>query len=400
MAEPPPQCRSLAPWSDIPVELAGLVLLRLRAHVDRVRFAAVCRHWRAAARQMPLPPPLPLLALSDGTARGLPDGDPFRLPRHFTNYTDASGDWLVFVRDKYCCFLKNAFSDAIVVLPALSRVRAWHVNDASGHPCMETEGLTVQKVLFCTPHLVAALVRDEKKFRKEPARVAVCRPWPSSWWSVLVDHRSPLFVDMAFHQGQLYGFDHNKDGLFAIDITVDQSTGDPWVSQVRMVIDRFLTCPFRFVFHETIIMQSIYLVESCGELLMVCRTMHGRWKQYPTGLETGTVISTERNEFEVLKADFEERQWNKVTTIGDDQVLFLRRRCSRSVCVSEHEMPGDSIVFMQNDDEDRDWYDEDTLSSCAVYNMKDSKVSSLLPTVSWKRGTVAATWLFPRESLD
>jgi hypothetical protein len=31
-----------ASWADIPMELAGLVLGRLPAHVDRVRFAAVC----------------------------------------------------------------------------------------------------------------------------------------------------------------------------------------------------------------------------------------------------------------------------------------------------------------------------------------------------------------------
>ncbi|TVU24451.1 hypothetical protein EJB05_26888, partial [Eragrostis curvula] len=56
-----------ASWSDIPLELAGLVLLRLPAHVDRVHFAAVCPQWRAATRVVPLPPPLPLLALPDGT---------------------------------------------------------------------------------------------------------------------------------------------------------------------------------------------------------------------------------------------------------------------------------------------------------------------------------------------
>ncbi|CAL4983498.1 unnamed protein product [Urochloa decumbens] len=130
---------------------------------------------------------------------------------------------------------------------------------------------------------------------------------------------------------------------------------------------------------------------------MVCRTVHGmwKWKRFPTGHEKRTVVASERNEFDVFKADFEEMQWTKVTTIGDDQVLFLRRRCSRSVCVSGHEIPGDSIVFMENDDEDRDWYDEDITSSCSVYNMKDSKVSRLLPMVSWKRGAVSATWLFP-----
>jgi hypothetical protein len=32
-------------WSDIPVDLAGLVLNCMYAHTDRVHFAAVCPRW-------------------------------------------------------------------------------------------------------------------------------------------------------------------------------------------------------------------------------------------------------------------------------------------------------------------------------------------------------------------
>jgi hypothetical protein len=67
-------------WSDIPQGLAGLVLRLLPAYADRARFAAVCPQWRAAARQLPLPPPLPLLAFPDGTFYSLPYGKPFRFP--------------------------------------------------------------------------------------------------------------------------------------------------------------------------------------------------------------------------------------------------------------------------------------------------------------------------------
>ncbi|CAL4983479.1 unnamed protein product [Urochloa decumbens] len=361
MAELPPRCRSPAPWADIPVELAGLVLLRLRAHVDRVRFAVVCRHWSAAARQTPLPPPLPLLVLSDGTAGGLPDDGepPFHLPRRCAGYSDASENWLVFTRDDggYCCYLRNAFS--------VSR-------EPCDRPCKE---LTVHKILYCSPHLVAALV---DAFGKEIVRIAVCHPGANSWWSVHVGHRTPQFIDMVFHSGQLYAYDEYRNGLFAIDASVNQITGDPWVSGTRLAVHRNFCGPCTFVHceSETITMQSIYLVESCGELLMVCRTVHGmwKWKRFPSGLDKRiTVVGTERNEFEVYKADFEEMQWTKVTAIGDDQVLFLRGRSSRSVCVSGHEMPGDSIIFMKNDDEDTDWYDEDIRSSCSVYSMKDTK---------------------------
>ncbi|TVU24399.1 hypothetical protein EJB05_26833, partial [Eragrostis curvula] len=112
--------------SDIPLDLAGLVLRRLPAHVDRIRFAAVCPQWRVAAREVTLPPPLPLLALPDGTVYSLPRSEPFRLPA-CEGYTDASGGWLVFSSEDGC-FLKDPLSNAIVTLPALSHARvgsAW-----------------------------------------------------------------------------------------------------------------------------------------------------------------------------------------------------------------------------------------------------------------------------------
>nr|CAB3490241.1 unnamed protein product [Digitaria exilis] len=47
------------------------------------------------------------------------------------------------------------------------------------------------------------------------------------------------------------------------------------------------------------------------------------------------------NEFKLFRVDFQQSKWVEVTTIGDNQVLFLRRRCSRFIPVSLEEMPGD-----------------------------------------------------------
>ncbi|KAF8655720.1 hypothetical protein HU200_061044 [Digitaria exilis] len=276
-------------WSDIPLDLAVLVLRRLPAHVDRVRFAAVCPQWRSAARQgLPLPRPLPLLALQDGTVYSLPSAEPFRLPA-CAGYRDAcGGNWLFF----------------------------------------------------------------------------------------------SVFSDIAFHQGKLYGFDYIRSDLCAIDICVDNNTDDPSISGIRRVIEGTSIIAATLV-DDFVVINTVYLVESSGALLM----------------EDGTVYPNGRNEFEVFQADFERSKWTESATIGLDQVLFLRRRCSRSVPVSQKEIPGNCIAFFENDDDDDTvWYNtEKSSSSCSICNMKDGKMPSILPTVSWKRGTVPATWLFPQD---
>ncbi|KAM0920280.1 hypothetical protein ACQ4PT_007617 [Festuca glaucescens] len=51
-------------WPSLPDELLGMVRLKLASLRDRVRFAAVCSSWRAAASRQPPPSALPLLLLS------------------------------------------------------------------------------------------------------------------------------------------------------------------------------------------------------------------------------------------------------------------------------------------------------------------------------------------------
>jgi hypothetical protein len=43
-------------WSDLPLELLGLVLKCLPSLADRVRLRAVCHPWRSNAQQQSLPP--------------------------------------------------------------------------------------------------------------------------------------------------------------------------------------------------------------------------------------------------------------------------------------------------------------------------------------------------------
>ncbi|CAN6363327.1 unnamed protein product [Urochloa humidicola] len=396
-------------WSDIPLDLAGLVLRRLPARADRVRFAAVCLQWRRAAREVPLPAPLPLLALPDGTVYSLPGTKRFRFPG-CEGYVDACGSWLAFSGEDGC-FLRNPFTNATVTLPQHFRVQVQdpfrRAGDETGLAWTEMEDaaeqLTIYKLVFCSPQLIAAFVR----FRSS-ARVAVCQPGAASWWSVHMGHRFPKLVDMAFHRGNLYVVDC-IESLFRIDISVDDRTGDPWVSRVLKDIS-CNPCRPNIGVDEDVTVMMLYLVELHGALLMVSRKMHGQRKTpvvaagawYELAIRNDdflrTVIPTRRNEFEVFRADFQQSKWSKVTAMGDDQVLFLRRRCSRFVRVSQEEMPGDRIVFMDKDNEDHSWCEEDgSTDSCSVYDLRDGSISAFAPGVSWKPSSVPATWLFPQD---
>ncbi|TVU24400.1 hypothetical protein EJB05_26834, partial [Eragrostis curvula] len=128
MSETAPQS-----WLDIPLEVADLIICRLPAHVDRVRFAAVCSQWRVAAREAALPPPLPLLTFRDGTVYSLPGSEPFHLPA-CEGYTSACGSWLVFSHEDGC-FLKDPFSNTTVTLPSL------YVGDELGSSWMENQNV-------------------------------------------------------------------------------------------------------------------------------------------------------------------------------------------------------------------------------------------------------------------
>ncbi|CAL5086726.1 unnamed protein product [Urochloa decumbens] len=404
MAEATPRSGPLS-WSDIPWDLAGLVLRLLPAHADRARFAAVCPLWRAAARQLPLPPPLPLLAFPDGTFYSLPYGKPFRFPGFgCTGYRGAAcGSWLVFPRDDGC-FLVDPFTRATVTLPALSRIRLNPPNAAV--KCGEEDevgtariGQTwmdmkfsdklalINKLVVCSPNLVAALFASSYvKCGGATSQILVCQPGASSW-SVRAYDQCKRFQDMAFYQGKLYVLAYDEN-LHVVNVSQDPSTGDPQVTRVRQVIwgdpDPLLEAWWP---DDTTGVKKLYLVESCGTLLMVNRKVCCRI--------SNNMIVAEQNKFEVFKADIQHSRWVNVTTLGDDQMLFLGRQCSRAVSASQYGMLSDQIFFMDDEMENtaQCFFDEES-TSVGVYDMRTGEVSSPLPMV-WKHEVLLATWLFP-----
>ncbi|KAM0909915.1 hypothetical protein ACQ4PT_014508 [Festuca glaucescens] len=394
--QPPPS------WSAIPLDLAVLVLRLLPAYVDRARFAAVCPQWRADTR-LPLPPPHPLLALPNGTFYSLPYTKPFRFPGcGFAGYQSACGNWLVFPRDDGC-FLVDPFSRATVTLPALSCIRLQLPNAVTGRIDLdklvyatwmhmrESNKLHIRKIIMCSPNLVAALVGVGPV-----SQILMFQPGALSW-SVRAYDRCKWFEDMAFYQGKLYAI-ADDENLLLVNISEDHNTGDPQVSKTGQVIKgdpRPWIYSAVFV-DNTMLCKKIYLVESRGALLMVSRTIRC---QVPEPGADGEVVAGQ-NEFEVFKADFEHSCWDKVTTVGDDQLLFLGRRCSRAVSVSQYDIPGDNIMFLDDDEENHVEYSyKDDNTSFRAYHLRLHFVSSAVSKISWKRGDEMrlAVWLFPQD---
>jgi len=189
------------PWSNIPVDLAGLVLKRLPTHVDRIRFAAVCPQWRSAARQVRLPPPLPLLALRDGDIfYSMPRGEPLNFAGYKNGHLSgcrngfytACGNWLVYRRLSDLLLL-DPFSgaSATMTLPGTSSVVSTNISQKL---LMDVKYSDVIKLMVCSPNLIAALFQG-----MESNRIEVCRPG-GSMWSVARD-LSLWITDMAFYQG-------------------------------------------------------------------------------------------------------------------------------------------------------------------------------------------------------
>ncbi|OQU75741.1 hypothetical protein SORBI_3010G020900 [Sorghum bicolor] len=361
--------RTPDPWSNIPLELAGLVLKRLPAHVDRVRFAAVCPQWRSAARQVRLPPPLPLLALKDGDILySMPRGEPL----HFAGYKNghlsgcrngfytACGNWLVYRRLDDLLLL-DPFSGATMTLPPPSSFVDTDVR--SEKLFMDVRYSQVIKLMVCSPNLIAALFQVARDL---------------SLW----------ITDMAFYQGKLYVVDYHED-LLALDISVDGNTGDPWVSRIGRVID---------VGHfddQRTLLRMLYLVESCGSLLLVCRRIF-HMHAHDDG-QIHTFAGQCEPYLSIFEADFARSRWSKVTTLADNQALFLGP-CSRAICMPQSDSQGNRVWFLDDYKDFHLWSEwrSRSLSSgtCSVANPKPF---SPLPMISWKGylGNAGAAWIFP-----
>ncbi|CAN6199042.1 unnamed protein product [Urochloa humidicola] len=379
----------LQSWSDLPTELAGLVLCRLPAYSDRVRFGAVCLPWSFSATQHCLPPPVPCLAFPDGTLFSLPHSESFHFPDS-VGYHSSSGEWLAFLCDGTYS-LKNPFSKVTLTLPKLSCLCPIEEPEEIVPVTLEGEmhqesldmdaEMSVYKLVVCSSLLTAAIVNLGPLYT-----IALCRPGADSW---LVSRllRRYQHIDMMFYGGKLYLLDEFKN-LLAIEVGEDNDNGKLSISLIECLIET-PSVTFSLIRNgETSIHQ--FLVESHGALLMVRATFFGVLSDDDTGCMSTKPVGFE---FKVFEADFHSSWRVGVTSLGDDQALYISQSYSQSVCVSPYKLKGNCIFILG--DGTCDWLWSGKTSSYAMHSMNDGGTYLPKSTGSFKGGKAPASRLFP-----
>ncbi|CAO2149723.1 unnamed protein product [Urochloa humidicola] len=390
---------SSSPWMNLQPDLGELILIRLISHADRVRFAAVCRHWRFMAREYSaprLPPPLPWISFRGCSFETLTLKVGDVSERHVIGFGEEDvcrssfGNWQLFQGKEGSsrrwsrprrCYLRNPLSGAMVRLPSHCD-KPVHLNGDGTHGMPSFRRFfkfDIGKVIVCSDELIIAkvLYRHHRVATREV--VVCCHPGMSSWSRGLYngDH---YYVDMTFYKGKIYTV--TREGrLFAHEVAKSgrSTKAKPRVNQIQEVslaapylMGGFFTTPFSDM--------SCYLVISnTGKLLMV------RWV-LPYGSNSQVVVK-------VFEADFETSQWLEVKRL-DGQVLFVSPNCSKAIATSGHGgyPKGNRIYFL---DYSLTWSCLPNTYNCAcLYYMRSKKFDpiSLGHDISyaWK-----AAWFFP-----
>ncbi|KAM0900081.1 hypothetical protein ACQ4PT_020888 [Festuca glaucescens] len=345
-------------WSNLSSEICGVILSRVPALADRARFRSVCRQWRHAARQQwrLLPPALPWLTTSHKCVFvGFPDGARLSLPVHI-----HARSWEAFDRWILCragdgdghLLLRNPLlsEDTSMVLPS-----AW-----------------IGRIVVCPGgELVAAM-----GYFDGLQTVAFCRPGARSWSPAPPSPEdADQLLEIALHRGKLY----DRGTLCAYDLA---AAGEPGAS-VRLCIvgaDRPTTkAEARYLLVTE--RERYYLVPSPsrgGRLLLV----RSKWGE----------------SFDVFEADEASGQWSEVTSLEDDEALFVGAHGSRGLqTASSHGggVRGNRIYFA--DERYRQRIGGDNPASLGVYDM-DTKTTS---GIGLPRGSFfddckpTGSWLFP-----
>ncbi|CAO2204261.1 unnamed protein product [Urochloa humidicola] len=348
MAPPPP-------WSELPSELLGVVLLHVRCLADRVYFAAACRSWRAAARaRTPPPPQLPWLLLLPsggapcfvsplaGSARrriSLPHG------AHGARLCGShAGGWRAYA-------LVNAFTRARIPLPDRMRVPRHGITT-----CLVVRAVALSAAPAPPPPPHAASGSPGRRgvcvaaaLVSGVSNLAFVRPLVDPQWVA----SGPVtgLQDILYHDGgAVRGFHAVTDDEAVTVFEQEEGASTLRMARTSYRMQRRDNAPPASTNRSLSPAAGVsrYLVESRGKLLMVVR-------HFPSVVVAGGAAGARG--FEVLELAVEAlpggehaAAWVEVEVGGglDGRALFLARCCSRAFEAARFGVFREGVYFLDD----------------------------------------------------
>uniref|UniRef100_N1QRU7 KIB1-4 beta-propeller domain-containing protein n=1 Tax=Aegilops tauschii TaxID=37682 RepID=N1QRU7_AEGTA len=300
-------------WSSLPGDLLSISYLRLTTTIDRVRFAAVCTAWRAAASRHLPRSALPWLILDPSgahrTNRVYCPEEGVVLPRlslpgeavQRCLVGSHEGGWIASSQAPFKII--NFFTDTEVALSAHTRP---HTDDP----------LLLRKVVFSEqPTLSSCILAGVTRMHMLAVYKVGC---PEAGWTIRGPRGNDHLMDIAFCNGELYGTTQNPKYLIKFEFVVNKHG-----ALVGVKIN------YRFCMLESYRENPEhirYIVELRGELVMVVRGYRSYKDFTAFRLVHGNIGLQHYNYYNYPY------KWVEVHNFGD-YALFLGPTCSKAVQV-------------------------------------------------------------------
>jgi hypothetical protein len=260
---------SAVEWSSLPDELLAIVCSKIFSPRGRVRFAAVCSSWRAAASQHPATPALPLLLLS-ASNRGT---EKRRL--YCPEDDDILSVPLPSALHEQRTWLSGSYDGGWIVAGGMNKIAI--VNLFSGFEVpLSKKQINVKCTRHRGPYFVWKIIFSEAPTSDgcvlagitDVCNIALCRVGcPDGGWTMEGCEREEL-GDIAFCKGQLYGLTKCSEKLFRYNIGENED-GAPVVTAACLLNVKRRdgpVCKSKY-FSDYV----SYIFEFCGKLAMAVR---------------------------------------------------------------------------------------------------------------------------------
>ncbi|KAK1280438.1 hypothetical protein QJS04_geneDACA002821 [Acorus gramineus] len=387
-------------WSDIHKDIVDSILKQIEHLSDYIRLGSICKSWQSSMVDIPRPLHLgfPFLLLSRRTTttgnnrRDYALYSPFERKVHPVKLPDrppspvrcigsSSNGWVCMIDDSLRIYMFNPFSNALVLLPPLSRTNLNLISDPkpSSHGSLEfavkdefIEGYQV--MMFgegMRDHYIYKAVWSAEP--TDPLNCAIflclristsmyyCRPGDARW--TMIKTQLDYVSDAIFYKDNLYLVDNDTE-IATIDLL--HQGGGQGITVPKLEVKAYETKLDVDLFG---LRTRKYLVAGPSGLLFILRHYKYSFR----------CVYERRHltfEFRVFKLDEMGTQWVETKSL-DDGVLFLGM--NSSIWVSSRnfkECKGNSIYFTDDDRFDS-VYEDGRGGDSGVFHMEDRSFTSL-----------------------